>query len=399
MTPNTICTDFNRTSEMWQNKINRTSDETIHYLDLAHFLSYNNGIDWILNENLVERACSFDIDLNDDLVVIWGDGSNRLGWSKGEVNKTGSTWTWSFTVSGTIDSAACLWTVADFLIDGNGIWHAIYGRIEAPPAGPFWARSNNQGTSWTITDLQWDLGERLYCGITKDSSNNLYIFGLPEEPFSYPIYSQKITFSGGSWSFGDIYQLSVNLAWPGEFKYLKSDHLAMCYNDLSVNKLIWRRTTNPQDLSIWNDEIIFEENYGERSGGVIISPSSSRIIVMYYWLDGTKYVIVKRESQDSGITFGDRETIYSGESHSYYPSSSRHISIYDYIWLTSFPPGQYRVLHDILSVGEDLLLSLTDSLRFSTKLFGIYPMLEQVYTSFLRTKVKRVLVKIKEKVA
>jgi len=298
-----IGTPFNK-------RILRTSDGTIHVIvlkdqDIRHYYSQDNGQTWNYATvfNWYPNNASLAKDSNDNLYIaaILGlSGSHQYGLFKATITK-GNPWTWSWGSYKFIGLKNE--NEIDITIDGNNYIHIVVGIISGTVIK--WARSVDGGANFTVIDIS------TVCyypspSIVHDSSNNLFVFY--NQLYGEYVSARKITYNGGmSWTVGDEVRVyGIDDTYPLALHILPDNRIITVFKHFFGAKELWfKKSTNPSDITAWNNEVILSSN-GLTSQFFSICAVDSSIIFVYYHNPSGQ--LVYRKTIDSGINW-ENETV------------------------------------------------------------------------------------------
>jgi len=333
----------------WQRKIVRTSDGTIHTLiqrtgAITHYYSRNDGHSWeSVDVYDSSQNCAIDKDSNGNLIAVWVDGLGNVLFKKASVDKTNpNQWTWTWGSEKTV----CYFASSpprrvDVLVDNYDYYHVVFDRTGSYNSG--WSRCiDGSGDSWTVTtNIVW--GIRTF-SIVKDSLNNLFIIGSLATG-SANIRGVKITYSPGpSWSVGsdtliyDGYELSAQPC----IAVLPDDRIIMLwiYNPATYT-LYFRKTTNPSDITAWESVAAVESSATATASSQSLMVISSPVIRAYYIYNDA---VVYKESTDGGLTWGDRQNVYTVGTNRATNIAKTTIGKIDIIWRNG-TADPYKIFH------------------------------------------------------
>jgi len=326
-----------------QHKMVITSDGTIHLASssafvgetnsyIKHSISRNNGINWVTTNVKVFTPWQVDLpaiakDSSDNLYMVYGwiSSDGHIHFRKGTVDKTvPALWTWSWGADIVIDSSAGC-GIPDIIVDSNNYIHVVYLRSLNDQSR--WARSINGGTSWTVETLNIPQGF-MATSIDIDSLNNLYVgaghyYGYRDTK----VYVEKISYLGGtSWSQGVPVAVSSIKAILPQLNVFPDDRISIIYGIKDSNTIAFSKTTNPNDISLWNAEVFIDETAGTNRDYTLAFEDSDNLKVAYLsaqWNAGLDVVI--KESSDGGATWGSMIQITNLPTNKRAPASYREI--------------------------------------------------------------------------
>jgi len=307
-----------------QHKMVTTSDGTIHLVSdsvytpgsgssyIKHSVSRDSGITW--NTAIVKTTTPGKIalpavakDSSDNLYMVYGwyaSADGKIYFRKGTVNKSNpSLWTWSWGADIVID-ATTVNGAPDIAVDSHGYIHVAYLRTINAKAQ--WARSTNGGTTWTRVDTNF-VDDYLLVSVGIDSNDNVYLgagrfSGGRDVMFSV----EKITYGGGTtWTQGTPVVVSTKKAGVGQLNVLPDDRICVLYTLGDEPTIVFRKTTNPRDVSSWDAEVLIESGIvGTSNDFTFAYENVNHFKVIYLsaqWHNGLD--LVSKESFDGGATW------------------------------------------------------------------------------------------------
>jgi len=355
------------TSYLYERKVCRTSDGTIHVLIQArryvyHRYSYNQGTSWnslttwdFGPTEYDPYYCGIDVDPNDNLIAVCSRSPGSIRFKKAIVNKTGSPWTWSWGSEILVANISDGWD-PDILSDSNGYYHAVYERTTGNSE---WARSVDGGQTWTRTST---FSSYTRNSIVKDSANNLYLFSFDQNDGK--MKGRKVTYNGGtSWSLGGITTIDTS----------GSIHASLCLNDDRLcliyqrggSGCYFKRSTNPSDITTWDNYIILETSIYSSTCLALGQNVQNKVYSFYRGTYSGITGIYYKVSNDNGVTFGSRRMLSSMIIISL--NCSRYRLITDIVWAADAGGGNRIIYQEKLPLIHDPNESLSLNSFLSSK--------------------------------
>lgn len=196
----------------------------------------------------------------------------------------------------------------DFAFGSGNTIYVVWSRSDSVDYNIYFKKSTNSGTAWTgVKRLTWNEGDSIKPRLTMDSTGVIHVIWQDDTPGLWQVFYKKSTDGGSSWS--GTYRLTwTNQALRPVLTKDSSDNLYMFFD--TSDTIYFRKSTNKG--ASWTGGKRITWTNGSLSPDICIDSTDTIHLCWNEYFSPTGHDICYKQSTNGGNTWGSYKRVTYG---------------------------------------------------------------------------------------